>query len=357
MSEFTGKLIYNLVILLFMLISLFFTGKLMDFIVRRKQAIHLKFLSSFIKVFIVLIGIVLFGQQFSSTKDLAVELFKSTGLLVAVLGFAAQSVLADVIAGMVISFSKPYDIGSRITLVGRNMTGIVEDITLRHTVIKCFDNNRILVPNSIINKEVLQNSTFTNDGIASFIEIGIAYESDIQKAMAVMERVVLEEPLVLDERKGNPGKSFAVRLTTLADSSLILKTAVWTKDVDDSFVAIGNIKLRLVEEFRKEGISIPYPHIHLVQDKAEENEHRPGTENTAENVAQYAAESASENTAESAAKNTAESAFVNAAASTAVNTAEGVAKNTAESVQRSERSKSPVATQLNSNGEDKPKQR
>lgn len=263
----TSGILYNALILLFTMGALYTTSKFMNFIIRRNNAIHLKFLSSCIKCFIIIIAVVLFGQQFSATKDLAVELFKSTGLLVAVLGFAAQSVLADVIAGMVISFSKPYDIGERVTLVGMNITGIVEDITLRHTVIKAFDNSRVLVPNSVINKEVLQNSNFDDSVIGTFLEVGISYDSDIDRAIEIIKEVVLAEPLVIDSSKGNSDKTIAVRLSAMADSSIILKTTVWTHTVDDSFAASSNIKIRIIEEFRKAGIQIPYPHVSVVQER------------------------------------------------------------------------------------------
>ena len=64
--------------------------------------------------------------------------------------------IADIIAGIMISFSKPFNIGERITLKNNNIVGIVEDITLRHTVIKCFNGVRTIIPNSIINKELIQ---------------------------------------------------------------------------------------------------------------------------------------------------------------------------------------------------------
>lgn len=257
---------YNVILFLLTAAALFASDTFMNFLIKHNNTIHLKFLSSCIKGFIVIIAVVSFLQQFTITKELSVELFKSTSLLVAVLGFAAQSVLADVIAGMVITFSKPYNIGERITLTSMNISGIIEDITLRHTVIKAFDNSRVLIPNSVINKAVLQNSNFDDSMIGTFLEVGIAYDSDIRKAIEVLREAVLAEPAVIDKSKGNSDKEISVLLSALGDSSLTLKTTIWTRSVNESFAAASNIRIRVIEDFKAAGINIPYPHITITQE-------------------------------------------------------------------------------------------
>jgi small-conductance mechanosensitive channel len=226
----------------------------------KNNEIYWRYVGNVLRVVLVIIFLSLLGSQFSLTSQISVELFKSTSLIVAILGFAAQEVLKDVISGMVISISKPYNIGSRITITTLDVTGIVEDITLRHTVIKCFDNSRLIIPNSVINKDVLKNSDYDDSLIGNFLEILVSYESDIRLASDIIHSIVFSHPLVLDRQKdANCDKTCTVLVKELAENGIILKTTVWTKNVDDNFRACSDIRLSIKDAFDAAGIVIPYP--------------------------------------------------------------------------------------------------
>ncbi|MDZ7777461.1 MAG: mechanosensitive ion channel [Bacteroidales bacterium] len=72
--------------------------------------------------------------------------------------------------------------------------GTVEDITLRHTVIRNFENRRIIVPNSVISSETIINSNIIEDKVCNFVEISISYDSDVDKAMALMQEEAMSHP-------------------------------------------------------------------------------------------------------------------------------------------------------------------
>lgn len=243
-------------------IVFYFILKIVNYVLHqfylKHNEIHWVYLGNVVKIVIVLMCLSVIGSQYPITSQISAELLKSTSLIVAILGFAAQEVLRDVIAGMVISFSKPYNIGSRINISSINITGIVEDITLRHTVIKCYDNSRVIVPNSSINKDILKNSDYEDSVIGNFLEIGIGYESDIRLACSILQSVVLANPLVIDKSKGNTDKSCSVQVKELAENCIILKTTIWTKNIDDNFNACSDIRIELKEAFEKAGIQIPY---------------------------------------------------------------------------------------------------
>lgn len=249
--------------IIIIILSFLIVFKLLDFILnkfyKRYQEIHWRYCGNVLKLIIILIFVSLLGSQFTITSQISVELFKSTSLIVAILGFAAQEILRDILAGMMISFSKPYNIGSRITITNLNVTGIVEDITLRHTVIKCFDNSRLVIPNSVINKDVLKNTDYDDSLIGNFIEIPISYESDIRLASAILESIVISHPLVCDKLKDSQcEKSCSVLIKDLLETGVVLKITVWTKNVDDNFKACSDIRLQVKEAYEKAGIVIPY---------------------------------------------------------------------------------------------------
>ena len=96
---------------------------------QRRNSLHVRFAVSCAKGLIAIAAVAAFCMQFSMTREFALTLFQSASLMVAVIGFAAQAVLADVIAGMVLSFAKPFDTGERIVLEDTGIAGIVETIT------------------------------------------------------------------------------------------------------------------------------------------------------------------------------------------------------------------------------------
>ena len=266
MQKIMGSVILrNTVIVLIALLC----WRLADFIggilVQRRKSLHVRFFISCAKGILMVLTVLVLGMQFSITRELALTLFQSASLMVAVIGFAAQAVLADVIAGMVLSFAKPFDVGERIVLEGMGIAGIVENITMRHTVIRAYDGSRVLVPNSVVNKQVLRNSNFDGNVVGTFLEVSVAYEADLERAIQVVKEAVLVEPAVVDKSKGNGEKEISVLLSAMNDSGCTIKTTIWTETVDESFRAASNIRLRIIRKFAKEQIEIPYPHVSITR--------------------------------------------------------------------------------------------
>lgn len=234
-------------------------------IIKKNNEIHNKFAKGFTELIIFLIGVSLVSSQFELTKEISSYILKSTGLFVAIAGFAAQQVLSDVISGMMIAWSKPFNIGERIHIISSNITGIVEDITLRHTVIKCFDNSRLIIPNSIINKEVLKNSNYSDSLIGNFMEISVGYDSDVRKAIQILSDIILTHPLVVDHSKDSAiDQELSILVKELGESGIVLKTTIWTKTTNDNFQACSDIRISIRDEFAKHGIEIPYNYVHVV---------------------------------------------------------------------------------------------
>ena len=86
-------------------------------------------------------------------------LLRGSALVVAIIGFAAQPVIADMVCGYLIRINRPFEIGDRI-IVDDLEPGIVEDITMRHTVIRIYDGQRIIVPNSELNSKIVTNTSY-----------------------------------------------------------------------------------------------------------------------------------------------------------------------------------------------------
>ena len=121
---------------------------------KRTTALHVRFLGQLVRVLIVLTCIFRIYSILNPENDIHRLLLGSSALIVAVIGFASQPVIADLICGFLISINKPFELGDRIIIDGYE-AGIVEDITLRHTVLQIYDGIRIIVPNSQLNSKVV----------------------------------------------------------------------------------------------------------------------------------------------------------------------------------------------------------
>lgn len=184
-------------------------------------------------------------------------------VIAAVAAFASQHALANVVGGIFIVIFKPFRVGDLIQVGAINM-GTVEDITLRHTVIRSFQNRRIIIPNASINNETIVNSSIGDAKTCMFLEVGISYYSDHDKASDLMQQVCEKHESVLDNRteedkeKGVP--LVVVRLIELGDSAQTLRAYVWAKDPETAFLMKFDLLKSVKKIFDANDIEIPFPH-------------------------------------------------------------------------------------------------
>ena len=258
----------NKIIDFFIIFVIWFVGnliisKVFKFITKKSEKIHINFIGSITKAVWLVLAVITITGMFETTKNLSTTLLTSSSLLVAVAGFAAQEVLADIISGLMLSWQKPFDIGEKINITDQGISGIVESMTIRHTVIRTYHNSRLLVPNSVINKAVIENSNYSHNFVGSYLEIPIDYNSDINKAMEIMEKIIEENPLVL-KLPGDTKKS-TVLIKDFSENGIILKCTIRTKDLDDNFTACSDLRKDIKNEFDKAGIKIYYQRIKIIQ--------------------------------------------------------------------------------------------
>ncbi|MEM1121242.1 MAG: mechanosensitive ion channel family protein [Bacteroidota bacterium] len=216
---------------------------------------------------VYLVGFSLAIYTVPALRTVASSLLAGAGILAVAVGFAAQNALSNVIGGLFIIIFKPFRIGDRL-VIRDTMSGVVEDISIRHTVIRNFENRRIIIPNSIISNEIIVNSDFIDDKICRWIDVGISYGSDIDLAKSIVADEVGKHPLFVDPRteeqkeKGTP--MVTVRVLTLGESSVNLRAWAWAKDTADAFVLNCDLLESIKKRFDREGVEIPFPHRTLV---------------------------------------------------------------------------------------------
>lgn len=221
-----------------------------------------QFLRYFVRATIYIIGFSIAVYSVEALRTLAASLLAGAGILAVAVGFASQAALSNIISGIFVVIFKPFRVGDRLKV--NTLNGVVEDITLRHTVIRDLENKRIIIPNSIISNEVIVNSDFKEEQICKWIEFGISYDSDIDMAKKIIREEIAKHPLHeehydIGKQKTNEYR-IEVRVIGLGDSSVNLRAWAWAKNSSNAFILFCDVTENVKKRFDKEGVEIPYPH-------------------------------------------------------------------------------------------------
>jgi small conductance mechanosensitive channel len=183
-------------------------------------------------------------------ENLGVELLPliaGLGVAGAGVALATQGVLSNVVAGLSIIFTKPFRIGEYISIAGEE--GVVSAITLFNTTLTHVDHSRVVIPNRKIVGDILHNS----GNIRQLdIAVGVAYDSDMNAAVAAINEVLAANPRVL---KDPPP---VVQPIQLGDWAVNIGVRPWVL-VPDYVAASGEINGAILESFRHRGIIMPFP--------------------------------------------------------------------------------------------------
>ncbi len=225
-----------------------------------------------ITAIIYLIGVSFALIQIPEMKTVGHSLLAGAGILSLVAGLASQQALSNIMSGFLIVMFKPFKINDRITF-NQTYSGIVEEINLRQVVLRDFENNRVIVPNSIISTQVIVNQNLTETKVCKMIEIGIGYSSDIGKALKIMEEEIMKHPLHIDNRtiedKQNNIPEVVSRVVALGNSSVTLKAWAYADTPANGFIMYCDLLYSIKERFDKEKIEIPYSYQNVILKKSE----------------------------------------------------------------------------------------
>ncbi len=235
--------------------------------------IQLRFWENTFRVAIVLIAIFWVITSSEITGSFGKIAFQGTAIIGAIIGFAAQPVISDLICGFMLSASKPFDIGDRLELDG-DISGIVKDITVRHVVIRGIDKTDIIIPNSKLNGMSITNMSRHHTLRSMRFTFPIAYGSDIDMAMAVIRRAVEESPYTVPGYEGPDGTEDygPVYFMSYESSSLSLVTTAYFQAGTRGEILRSDVNVRVNHALRDAGIEIPYNYMNVVIRNAPEQD-------------------------------------------------------------------------------------
>lgn len=186
--------------------------------------------------------------------------FQTTSLVAVIgaaslaIGLALQGTLSNLAAGVMLLFFRPFQVGDYVELAGN--TGTVKTLALFFTELATVDNVKIIIPNSDVWGSAVTNYS-GHPTRRCDITVGISYEDDMDTAKEVFRKVIAEESRILADPEP------FVEITNLGDSSVDVTLRVWVA-ADDLWPVRWFLIKRLKEALDEAGITIPYPHMHVV---------------------------------------------------------------------------------------------
>lgn len=214
----------------------------------------------------VIIYTVAFIQILNVLEFPIVTALASMGILGIAVAIAIQPTLSSIFAGFLLVVDKPFDVGDQIAVGGEN-TGIVREIGFRSTKVLTFDNVLVTIPNSeILNRDITNYTRDEHkrrdDALRIRLNIGIGYESDIEKAREIMVDAARNSQHI---HLGRP-EPIAL-LLNYGDSSLDFELRFWIRMAIDRSVVKDEVLTEIKKRFDEAGIEIPYPKRYLIMDK------------------------------------------------------------------------------------------
>jgi len=242
------------------LVATIIIARLFSFAWRKwsSNTIHHKFIGNIFSGFITMGGIIIALRWIDVLSTVAAALLAGSGILAITIGLAAQESLGNAFNGLFISISKPFEVGDRVHLINADITGFIEDITVRHTVIRTFTNSRIIVPNSIMNRELIENSNFCNPLASQFIDVIITYDSNVDDAREIMAQVIGNHPDFVDTRtdENKTAPKVPVFVRALGLQGIELRASMWTATVGVNFAACSGARRELLQAFQEADIKL-----------------------------------------------------------------------------------------------------
>ncbi len=202
------------------------------------------------RIFIVVVVVLMVLSELGISIGPVLAGFGVVGIAV---GFGAQYLIRDLLAGIFLLWENQYRVGDWVMVA--DISGLVEEVHLRKTVLRDFDGTVHHVPNG----EIRVASNYTRRFARVNLNVSVAYDTDLDHAISVINRVGQE--LAADKDWGKLIKSApqALRVDNLGDSGIDIRILGDVQPMQQ-WAVMGELRLRLKKAFDAEGIEIPWPH-------------------------------------------------------------------------------------------------
>ena len=238
----------NGLILIFFVVIYIVATKGMAKVVQKHNNLTNTFLANASKTAIIVIGMITLLSQYDSFRDVFKSLLTNSAILVAVVGFTLQNSIKNVIAGTLLLSADTFKVGDRIRIPKEDISGEIEELTLRHAKIKLVTSERAIVPNYLLNDAVVINNNLYNEETCYPLIVPVSTTKDIRLAKKLVEEIIENHEDVIKKDDSN------TIVTTLQPNVVEIHTLVWTNNLQDSFRVLSELRIQVLESFHENGI-------------------------------------------------------------------------------------------------------
>lgn len=188
-------------------------------------------------------------MRVSGLTQLALTVVGGTGLVGLAVGIAFRDITENFLASIFLSMQQPFETGDLVEIT--DVTGYVQQLNVRTTILMTLDGNLVQIPNATVYKTNLRNFTSNANRREDFF-IGIGYDDPIQEAQEIARKVLLDHPAVLIDPEPS------VLVDSLGTSTVNLRVYFWLNGREYSWTKVRSSVIRQVKRaFQQHGISIP----------------------------------------------------------------------------------------------------
>ena len=185
----------------------------------------------------------------SGLTQLALTVVGGTGLIGLAVGIAFRDITENFLASIFLSMQRPFETGDLVEVAG--VTGYVQQLNVRTTILMTLDGNLVQIPNATVYKSNLRNFTTNSNRREDFV-VGIGYEESINEAQEIARKVLADHPAVLNDPEPS------VLADSLGKATINLRVYFWLNGREHSWLKVRSSVIRLVKlAFQKHGISMP----------------------------------------------------------------------------------------------------
>lgn len=231
---------------------------------RDKNDLSLKYISRTLRTIVYIVAALIVLNDVKPLEGIGKAALGASGIVAVVIGLAAQATFGNYIAGFFLAIYQPFKVGDRITLKSEGIQGTVKEITFRHTVIRTPIGTNVIIPNSTLNNEAIEDKTYGgHDYYSQCVQVSVGYETNLQECYKVIQKIVEGADLFVDTRSEEDIKNGVpivnVIFKEFQDSGLLLLVPLTSRTVDTSNPLCNYVREQILVEFAKNNISIPYP--------------------------------------------------------------------------------------------------
>jgi small conductance mechanosensitive channel len=187
--------------------------------------------------FVVLCGVYLI-LRVSGLTQLALTLVGGTGLIGLVLGIAFRDITENFLSSIFLSIQRPFETGDLVEISG--VTGYVQQLNMRTTILMTLDGNLAQIPNASVYKSILSNFTTNANRREDFV-VGIGYDDAINEAQEIARKVLADHPAVLNDPEPS------VLADSLGSATVNLRVYFWLNGREHSWLKVRSSVIRLVK--------------------------------------------------------------------------------------------------------------